>query len=96
MLDFEPATRALGALITGVRDDQLSDPTPCTEATLADLIDHVDGFATAFTAAAEKDPARDGAPRADGTRLGTDWRTRSRRSSTPLPRRGGTRPRGTE
>jgi uncharacterized protein (TIGR03086 family) len=44
---------------------------------VADLLDHVDGLALAFTAAAAKDLAAGGPPpAADGSRLGTDWRTR--------------------
>jgi hypothetical protein len=39
MLDLEPATRALATLVEGVRDDQLTARTPCTESTLADLLD---------------------------------------------------------
>lgn len=78
MLDLEPATRALAELVDGVRDDQLTAPTPCTEACLGDLIDHVDGLSVAFTAAATKTPLAGGSqgPSADASRLGPDWRTR--------------------
>lgn len=78
MLDLEPATRALTELVDGVRDDQLTAPTPCTQACLGDLIDHVDGLSTAFTAAATKTPPDGGGqgPSADRSRLGADWRTR--------------------
>ncbi|MGH4012732.1 MAG: TIGR03086 family metal-binding protein [Pseudonocardiaceae bacterium] len=78
MLDLEPATRVLTGLIAGVRDEQLNAPTPCTEASLGDLLDHVDGLSLAFTAAATKTPLdgdRQG-PSADASRLGSDWRTR--------------------
>src|SRR4051794_32919435 len=78
MIDLEPATRALTDVLGRVRDDQLSAPTPCTEATLGDLIDHLDGLSVAFTAAATKTPLEGGsqAPSADASRLGDDWRTR--------------------
>jgi uncharacterized protein (TIGR03086 family) len=77
MLDLEPATRALARLVTGVRDEQLNAPTPCTEASLGDLLDHVDGLSLAFTAAATKTPLDGGqAPFADAARLGSDWRSR--------------------
>ena len=60
-----------------MRDDQLAAPTPCTETSLGDLLDHVDGFSLAFTAAATKTPLEgDQAPSADTSRLGADWRTR--------------------
>jgi uncharacterized protein (TIGR03086 family) len=78
MLDLEPATTALTQLITNVRDDQLTARTPCTDSTLGDLIDHVDGLSQAFTAAATKSgtEASDGGPSADASRLGNDWRER--------------------
>jgi Mycothiol maleylpyruvate isomerase N-terminal domain len=62
MLDLAPATTTLAALVNGVRDDQLSARTPCTESTLADLLDHVDGLSQAFTAAATKSNAENNQP----------------------------------
>jgi uncharacterized protein (TIGR03086 family) len=78
MLDLEPATRVLTDLVAGVRDDQLTAQTPCTEATLGGLLDHIDGLSLAFTAAATKTPLDGGSrgPSADASRLGPDWRTR--------------------
>jgi uncharacterized protein (TIGR03086 family) len=77
MLDLEPATSTLGRLVKGVRDDQLTAPTPCPEATLGDLLDHADGLSLAFTAAALKSPEGGSqGPSADASRLGADWRTR--------------------
>lgn len=77
MIDLEPATRMLTAVVGAVRDDQLTAPTPCTKATVGDLLDHVDGFCLAFTRAAEKTAVK-GGPRAsaDASRLGGDWRKR--------------------
>jgi len=77
-IDFRPACTALAAVVTGIRDDQLAGPTPCPAYTVADLLDHVDGLALAFTAAAAKQPLPGGgaAPAADGSRLGDDWRRR--------------------
>ena len=78
MLDLEPATRALTDLVDGMRDDQLAAPTPCREASLGDLMDHLDGLSMAFTAAATKTPLPGGSHgfSADASRIGTDWRTR--------------------
>jgi uncharacterized protein (TIGR03086 family) len=78
MLDLELATGALADVVSGVRDDQLTMPTPCTEACLGDLIDHVRGLSIAFSAAATKSPLDSAGqgPSADASRLGTDWRTR--------------------
>src|SRR5260370_28163048 len=78
MLDLEPATRTLAGLVDGIRSDQLTAPTPCRDATVGDLLDHVDGLSMAFTAAATKTPLDGGSrgPSADASRLGPGWRTR--------------------
>lgn len=78
MLNLEPATRELGAVIGRIGDEQLGAPTPCSESTLGDLLDHVDGLSLAFTMAAEKS-VPDGSspgPTADASRLAADWRIR--------------------
>jgi hypothetical protein len=54
MLHLEPATEVLAQLVQGVREDQLTTPTPCSETSLGALLDHVDGLAQAFTAGARK------------------------------------------
>jgi uncharacterized protein (TIGR03086 family) len=75
MHDLGPAARELARLVSAVRDDQLGDPTPCAEYTLADLLDHVLGFTTAFTANARKQPLPPEASRGvDGRLLPSDWR----------------------
>src|SRR4051794_28565679 len=76
MLDLEPATSTLTALVLGVRDDQLDAPTPCGEITLAGLIDHIEGLCLGFTAAATKDlETGSQAPHADASHLADNWRT---------------------
>ncbi len=76
-LDLRPATHEVATLVRHVRDDQLDGPTPCEGRSVADLLDHIDGLALAFTAAARKDELPgDGNPSADGSRLGDDWRDR--------------------
>lgn len=78
MLDLEPATRELSRIVHGVRDHQLGAPTPCSELTVGELLDHVDGLSLAFTAAALKEQV-DAAgldPHADASALGADWRSR--------------------
>ncbi|MGH9115369.1 MAG: TIGR03086 family metal-binding protein [Acidimicrobiales bacterium] len=78
MHDIEPATRDLARVLVGVHDGQLDAPTPCGELRVRDLVDHIEGFASAFTAAATKVTGPDDqAPRADGSRIGTNWRTRT-------------------
>src|SRR3954470_504253 len=90
MLDLQPATDALSALVRGVRDDQLGLPTPSPGRTVADLLDHVDGFAIGFAAAAAKtslDAPPPRAPRsADGSGLGDDWHERIPQRLDGLPR----------
>jgi uncharacterized protein (TIGR03086 family) len=79
MVDLMPATRRLADLVSRVRDDELSGPTPCPAYTLGDLIEHVGGLALAFRAAAEKDiasPYVNGTPSGDAARLQGDWRER--------------------
>jgi uncharacterized protein (TIGR03086 family) len=64
-------------VVMDITDDQLGAPTPCSKATVADLLDHMDGLCQAFTAAAAKDTTQGAqAPVADGSRLGPDWRDR--------------------
>jgi uncharacterized protein (TIGR03086 family) len=63
------------SLVRGVRDDQLAAPTPCPEATLGDLLDHVAQLSLAFRAAAAKTSTAAGRQRPSAARLGADWRT---------------------
>jgi uncharacterized protein (TIGR03086 family) len=76
MLNIEPAIRVLIGLIEGVRNDQLTAPTPCRECTLGGLIDHVSGFSMTFTAAAGESQLDSGGPgpAADASGLEDDWR----------------------
>ena len=76
MLDLEPATATMTSLVRGVRDDQLAAPTPCSEATLGDLLDHVEQLSLGFRATAAKTNTAGGRQRPSASRLGTDWRTR--------------------
>jgi uncharacterized protein (TIGR03086 family) len=74
--DLEPAARRMAAVCAGVTEDQLGRPTPCPDYTLGDLLEHVGGFALAFTAAATKTPLASAGPSGDASRLPADWRTR--------------------
>jgi uncharacterized protein (TIGR03086 family) len=78
MIDLEPAARRMTQLLIGIPADQLGAPTPCPDYTLGDLVDHVGGFAQAFTAAARKEVLGAGSqgPSGDASRLGDDWRRR--------------------
>jgi len=77
MHDLRPAARELTRLVDGVRDDQLGDPTPCTQYTLGDLLQHVRGLAEAFTLAGRKEQPAGGSqppPQGDASLLPEDWR----------------------
>jgi uncharacterized protein (TIGR03086 family) len=78
LIDFTPAVRQLVRLLSGVADDQFDARTPCDEYTLGDLVDHIDNFAQAFTAAATKDlgDRTTATPDSAAANLGQDWRTR--------------------
>jgi uncharacterized protein (TIGR03086 family) len=86
MLNLAPATRTLADLVAGIPDDLLAFPTPCPEATVGALLDHVDQLSTAFIAAASKTPLDDAGapPKPDAARLGPDWRERIVRNLTSL------------
>jgi hypothetical protein len=67
MIDLPPAADTVARIVGGVRDDQLTASTPCTESTIGELIDHVDGLSLAFTAAAHKTPLPGGSQAGDFT-----------------------------
>ena len=69
MFDLGPATDELSRLVSGVGDDQLACPTPCTAWTVSDLLAHLHVFATVFTDNARKQPTRPPDVLVD------DWRT---------------------
>jgi uncharacterized protein (TIGR03086 family) len=74
--DLEPVARRLEDVLRGITDEHMSDPTPCEDYTVGDLIDHVRTFALAFTDAAYKAPPDPEAKASgDASRLGPDWRT---------------------
>ncbi len=74
-IDLGPAAAAVAQVVAGVRDDQLTAPTPCAGTPVAGILDHLAGLTLAFRLAAEKTPV-DGAPRASAGSLPADWRTR--------------------
>jgi uncharacterized protein (TIGR03086 family) len=58
MIDLGPAAAEMSRLVAGVRDDQLDNPTPCRDWTVAGLLAHVHQFATVFTDNARKEQSR--------------------------------------
>jgi uncharacterized protein (TIGR03086 family) len=74
-LDLAPQAAEVARVVAGVRDYQLTDPTPCAGTSVAALLDHFMGLTTAFRLAGEKAPQA-GGPSADAAHLAPDWRMR--------------------
>ena len=76
MVDLAPVAGQLKLLLGGTADNQLSAPTPCTEYTVGDLLDHLMALTLAFRFAAEKAPGsgKEGPPEASAGNLPPDWR----------------------
>ncbi|WP_092529317.1 TIGR03086 family metal-binding protein [Amycolatopsis arida] len=80
MIDLKPACHRMAEVLAGITDDQLTRPTPCTEYTVGDLIDHVDGAAVGFTAVARKEVGeQEDPPEPTAANLGPGWRDAARR-----------------
>lgn len=77
-VDLGPGTRRLADLLATVGDDDLNRQTPCPSYTLGDLVEHIGGFAQAFTASARKEfgPLTDGGRPGDADQLEPAWRDR--------------------
>jgi uncharacterized protein (TIGR03086 family) len=77
MIDLAPAAREVERLLDGVKEDQLSGPTPCPDYSVAGLLDHLMGLSLAFTWAARKTPPAGGtsAPNTAAGSLDPQWRT---------------------
>ncbi len=75
-IDHTTAAARMADLVAAVPDDALGDPTPCTDYTVAGLLDHIHGFARAFTCSARKDldPIRQPPGPGSAERLADDWR----------------------
>jgi uncharacterized protein (TIGR03086 family) len=78
MIDLRPAAQRTADLVTSLDDDQLGLPTPCPDAHVGDLIDHLGVFAVRFHAAARKETEGGTAPspRPSGANLEAGWRDR--------------------
>jgi uncharacterized protein (TIGR03086 family) len=74
-LDLGPVAAETARIVTGIREDQLSGPTPCTDLPVAAVLHHLLTLSIAFRGAAEKVPQGPG-PEPDATRLPPHWRER--------------------
>ena len=81
MIDLHPTADNLGSLISSVSDGDLGLPTPCSEYTVGDLLDHIAGATIAFGGAAAKagGASADMGPQGDAGNLEPD-----RRATLPL------------
>ncbi|MFI7497021.1 TIGR03086 family metal-binding protein [Streptomyces sp. NPDC049687] len=75
-LDLGPQTRVVARLVEGVRDEQLTDPTPCPGCAVRNMLGHLTGLSVAFRNAARKEsgPVTDTAPDAAASEPGPRWR----------------------
>jgi uncharacterized protein (TIGR03086 family) len=75
-LDHTRAAEQMAALVAGVPDGSLGDPTPCADYTVGDLLDHIVGFARGLAAAARKqaDPDAPPPPLGSAANLDPGWR----------------------
>jgi uncharacterized protein (TIGR03086 family) len=73
--DLGPVTDEVKRIVSGVRDEQLTDPTPCAGTPVAGMLDHLVGLTLSFRKVAEKEPQY-GAPQASAENLPDDWRSR--------------------
>ncbi len=76
MIDMTQACRRTADVVTNVSDSQLPAPTPCEKLRLDELLAHIGGLSSAFSAAARKDfgPLTDTPPEFGGE-VDDDWRT---------------------
>jgi uncharacterized protein (TIGR03086 family) len=86
MIDLHTAAQRTASLVTSLADEQLELPTPCPEARVGDLIDHLGVFAVRFLAAAHKDSGDRTTPPPSPSRanLEPDWRDRISRDLLAL------------
>ena len=75
MIDISDAMNRLVSLLGSVSEDQFDLPTPCADARLGDLVDHIGTFATGFTAVAHKEGRGRPHPPSAGN-LEAGWRDR--------------------
>ena len=76
-IDLKPAASRLADLVAAVPDEALGNPTPCSEYTIGDLLDHIHGITYAFGGAAEKATGETSTmgPQGTAANLPSDWRT---------------------
>lgn len=77
MHDFTPVTNLMAELVAAVPDGSLDAPTPCSNYSVGDLLDHIGSLTVAFASIAAKSAGSGGSPPlGDVANLAPDWRTR--------------------
>lgn len=78
MIDLRPATARVAEVIDGITDDQLEEPTPCTDTSVREMLNHLLGLTVAFRDAAGKveGPTTSTPPTKVSSALPDDWRDR--------------------
>jgi len=86
MIDIHPAAQRTISVVTSVDDEQLGLPTPCADADVGDLIDHLGVFTVRFVAAARKESEGPTSPPPppSGANLEAGWRNRISRDLLAL------------
>lgn len=74
VLDLTPAAHEVASIARNVSDEQLTNPTPCTEFSVADLLTHLLGLSVAFRDAANKPSESRSPEEALATDLDPSWR----------------------
>jgi uncharacterized protein (TIGR03086 family) len=74
---LHPAARAVARLLDGIRNEQLTNPTPCPKYAVRELLGHLVGLSTAFRDAARKElgATTDTDPGSALPVLDDDWRS---------------------
>lgn len=77
IIDLKPAARRMAELVSAVPDSSLTNRTPCSEYTVGDLLDHIQGITVAFGGAADKARGATATmgPAGMAANLPPDWRT---------------------
>ena len=73
--DLDPQSAVVSRIAAGVRDDQLTGPTPCADLPVAAVLHHLVTLTSAFRGAAEQEPQGPG-PMPEASELPADWRER--------------------
>ena len=85
MIDIKPAADRMTSLLAAVSEDQFDRPTPCPEARIGDLVDHVGGLTKGFTLVARKTVEGTEQPaKPDVANLESGWRDRIARDLATL------------